>query len=88
MADPRMNLKKYDYAQSSASSFEVKLDGQDHRFHCGFKEKKRNLTVNAGTGGSVFPSGTHSYQVENAINITATRILGTDFPVGRLQVVM
>ena len=76
---PANEPQKYDYAQSSASSFEVKLDGQDHRFHCGFKEKKRNLTVNAGTGGSVFPSGTHSYQVENAINITATPNTGYRF---------
>ncbi|WP_240052321.1 InlB B-repeat-containing protein [Bacteroides eggerthii] len=76
---PANEPQKYDYAQSSASSFEVKLDGQDHRFHCGFKEKKRNLTVNAGTGGSVFPSGTNSYQVENAINITATPNTGYRF---------
>ena len=76
---PANEPQKYDYAQSSASSFEVKLDGQDHRFHCGFKEKKRNLTVNAGSGGSVSPSGTNSYQVENAINITATPNTGYRF---------
>ena len=67
------------YAQSSASSFEVSLGGQDHTFHCGFKEKKRDLTVNAGPGGSVSPSGTNSYQVENAINITATPNTGYKF---------
>lgn len=76
---PTNEPQKYDYAQSSASSFEVSLGGQDHTFHCGFKEKKRNLTVNADSGGSVSPSGTNSYQVENAINITATPNTGYRF---------
>lgn len=76
---PTNEPQKYDYAQSSASSFEVSLGGQDHTFHCGFKEKKRDLTVNAGPGGSVSPSGTNSYQVENAINITATPNTGYKF---------
>lgn len=76
---PTNEPQKYDYAQSSTSSFEVSLGGQDHTFHCGFKEKKRDLTVNAGSGGSVSPSGTNSYQVENAINITATPNTGYRF---------
>lgn len=37
------------------------------------------MTVNAGSGGSVSPSGTNSYQVENAINITATPNTGYKF---------
>ena len=37
------------------------------------------MTVNAGSGGSVSPSGTNSYQVENAINITATPNTGYRF---------
>ena len=76
---PANEPQKYDYAQSSASSFEVSLGGQDHTFHCGFKEKRRDLTVNAGPGGSVSPSGTNSYQVENAINITAIPNTGYKF---------
>lgn len=76
---PSSEPKKYDYVQSGTSVFDVDLSGQDHTFHCGFKEKKRNLTVNAGSGGSVSPSGTNSYQVENAINITATPNTGYKF---------
>ena len=76
---PSSEPKKYDYVQSGTSVFDVDLSGQDHTFHCGFKEKKRSLTVNAGSGGSVSPSGTNSYQVENAINITATPNTGYKF---------
>lgn len=76
---PADEPQRYDYAQSSASLFNVRLNGQDHTFHCGFKEKKRELTVNAGTGGSVSPSGTSSYRVEKAISITATPGSGYEF---------
>ena len=69
---PENELHRYDYAQSGSSTFTVPLGGQDHKFRCGFKEKKRDLTVNAGTGGSVSPSGTNSYRVEKPISITAT----------------
>ncbi|MFR5896917.1 MAG: InlB B-repeat-containing protein [Phocaeicola massiliensis] len=55
------------------------LGGQDHTFHCGFKEKKRTLTVNAGSGGKVTPSGTKEYQVEKPISITATPNSGYEF---------
>ena len=87
---PENELHRYDYAQSGSSTFDVKLKGEDHTFRCGFKEKKRNLTVNTGTGGSVSPAGTNSYRVEKAISITATptRIAGTNLPVGRSQRVM
>ncbi|WP_409013166.1 InlB B-repeat-containing protein, partial [Bacteroides fragilis] len=76
---PENEPQKYDYAQNSTSEFEVDLGGQDHKFRCGFKEKKRELTVNAGTGGSVSPSGTNSYRVEKAISITATPNGGYEF---------
>lgn len=76
---PENQPKKYDYAQSGTSAFNVYLEGQDHTFHCGFKEKKRDLTVNAGTGGSVSPSGTNSYRVEKPISITATPESGYEF---------
>ena len=76
---PTNEPKKYDYSQSGTSLFEVDLGGQDHTFHCGFKEKKRNLTVNAGTGGSVSPSGTNSYRVKKPIDITATPDNGYEF---------
>lgn len=36
---PANQPKKYDYAQSGTSEFDVDLGGQDHTFHCGFKEK-------------------------------------------------
>lgn len=76
---PENQPKKYDYAQSGTSAFNVDLGGQDHTFHCGFKEKKRELTVNAGTGGSVSPSGTNRYRVEKPISITATPNGGYEF---------
>ncbi|WP_250716501.1 InlB B-repeat-containing protein [Bacteroides fragilis] len=76
---PENEPQKYDYAQSGSSTFTVPLGGQDHRFRCGFKEKKRELTVNAGTGGSVSPSGTNSYRVEKPISITATPNSGYEF---------
>ena len=55
---PANQPKKYDYAQSGTSEFDVDLGGQDHTFHCGFKEKKRTLTINAGEGGTTNPKGT------------------------------
>lgn len=76
---PENQPKKYDYTQSGTSAFNVYLEGQDHTFHCGFKEKKRDLIVNAGTGGSVSPSGTNSYRVEKPISITATPESGYEF---------
>lgn len=69
---PANQPKKYDYAQSGTSEFDVDLGGQDHTFHCGFKEKKRTLTINAGEGGTTNPKGTREYQVEKPISITAT----------------
>ena len=69
---PANQPKKYDYAQSGTSEFDVDLGGQDHTFHCGFKEKKRTLTINAGEGGTTNPKGTMEYQVEKPISITAT----------------
>jgi len=76
---PENEPQKYNYTQAGTSTFKVPLGGQDHTFHCGFKEKKRELTVNAGTGGSVSPSGTNSYRVEKAISITATPGSGYEF---------
>ena len=76
---PENELHRYDYAQSGSSTFTVPLGGQDHKFRCGFKEKKRDLTVNAGIGGSVSPSGTNSYRVEKPINITANPNNGYKF---------
>ena len=76
---PANEPQRYDYAQSRTSTFDVKLRGEDHTFRCGFKEKKRNLTVNAGTGGSVSPAGTNSYRVEKPINVTANPNNGYKF---------
>lgn len=76
---PESDPNRYDYAQNQTSAFKVDLRGEDHKFRCGFKEKKRELTVNAGTGGSVSPSGTNSYRVEKPISITATPNSGYEF---------
>ena len=72
---PANQPKKYDYAQSGTSEFDVDLGGQDHTFHCGFKEKKRTLTINAGEGGPTNPTGTREYQVETPISSTTTATL-------------
>ena len=76
---PANQPKKYDYAQSGVSEFDVDLGGQDHTFHCGFKEKKRTLTINAGEGGTTAPKGTKEYQVEKPITIMATPKSGYEF---------
>lgn len=74
---PESEPKKYDYSTSGETSFQVKLNGADHYFKCGFKEKKRTLTVNAGTGGTATGSGT--YQCDTPITITATPESGYEF---------
>lgn len=74
---PESEPKKYDNANSGASSFKVDIDGQDHLFHVGFKEKKRTLTVNAGAGGTATGSGT--YQCDTPITIKATPESGYEF---------
>ena len=76
---PESEPKKYDNANSGASSFKVDIDGQDHLFHVGFKKKERTLTINAGSGGSVTPSGKDIYQVNKPITITATAKPGYKF---------
>ena len=70
---PSSEPKRYDYSQSGESEFKVPLGGQNHTFHCGFKEKKRTLTINAGEGGTTAPEGTREYQVEKSITIMATQ---------------
>lgn len=74
---PESEPKKYDNANSGASIFDVDIDGQDHLFHVGFKEKKRTLTVNAGAGGTATGSGT--YQCDTPITIKATPESGYEF---------
>lgn len=76
---PESEPKKYDYANSGASSFKVDIDAQDHLFHVGFKKKERTLTINAESGGSVTPSGKDIYQVNKPITITATAKPGYKF---------
>lgn len=76
---PESEPKKYDNANSGASSFKVDIDGQDHLFHVGFKKKERTLTINAESGGSVTPSGKDIYQVNKPITITATAKPGYKF---------
>lgn len=76
---PESEPKKYDNANSGASSFNVDIDGQDHLFHVGFKKKERTLTINAESGGSVTPSGKDIYQVNKPITITATAKPGYKF---------
>lgn len=74
---PESEPKKYDNANGGASTFDVSIDGQDHLFHVGFKEKTRTLTVNAASGGSATGSGT--YKCDTPVQITATPQSGYTF---------
>ena len=74
---PESDPKKYDYITSGETTFNVALNGADHYFKCGFKEKKRTLTVNAGTGGTATGGGT--YQCDTPISITASPNSGYEF---------
>lgn len=74
---PKTEPKKYDNANTGISSFKVEIGGQDHLFHVGFKEKTRELTVNAGTGGSASGGGT--YKCDTPVPITATPQSGYTF---------
>lgn len=74
---PESEPKKYDYSTSGKTNFLVDLAGSDHYFKCGFKEKKRTLTVNAGTGGTATGGGT--YQCDKPIPIKASPKSGYTF---------
>lgn len=76
---PDSEPKKYDYANGGATSFDVPINGQDHLFHVGFKEKTGTLTINAGTGGTVSPSGQVAIQREVPFSIKATPNSGYEF---------
>lgn len=76
---PDSEPKKYDNAQGGASSFKVEIGGQDHLFHVGFKKKTGSLTINAGTGGKVSPSGQQEIQREVPFSIKAIPDNGYEF---------
>jgi hypothetical protein len=76
---PDSEPKKYDNANGGESSFKVQIGGQDHLFHVGFKEKTGTLTINAGTGGTVSPSGQVAIQREVPFSIKATPNSGYEF---------
>ena len=76
---PDSQPKKYDYANGGASTFDVSIEGQDHLFHVGFKKKTGTLTINAGTGGKVSPSGQVAIQREVPFSIKAIPDNGYEF---------
>lgn len=76
---PDSEPKKYDNANGGATSFDVPINGQDHLFHVGFKEKTGTLTINAGTGGKVSPSGQVAIQREVPFSIKAIPDNGYEF---------
>ena len=70
----------YNYTGSGSSvSYQVFLNGKDHKFKCKFKEKKRTLTLTANptSGGTVTGGGT--YKVKTNIPITAVAKSGYTF---------
>ena len=76
---PASDPDKYTTSSTAATTYNVRIGGEDHTFHLKFKEKKRKVTINAGTGGSVKPSGRADYKVMKAHNITATPNSGYEF---------
>lgn len=76
---PASDPDKYTTSSTAATTYKVGINGQDHTFHLKFKEKKREVTINAGTGGRVNPSGPADYKVMKAHNITATPNSGYEF---------
>ena len=76
---PASDPDKYTTSSTAATTYDVSIGGEDHTFHLKFKEKKRKVTINAGTGGRVNPSGTADYKVMKAHNITATPNSGYEF---------
>lgn len=76
---PDSQPKKYDNANGGASTFDVSIEGQDHLFHVGFKKKTGTLTINAGTGGKVSPSGQVAIQREVPFSIKAIPDNGYEF---------
>lgn len=80
---PSDEPQKYNYTGSGSSvSYQVFLNGKDHKFKCKFKEKKRTLTLTANptSGGTVTGGGT--YKVKTNIPITAVANPDTHFPDG------
>ena len=76
---PASEPQKYNTTSTAATTYDVPIGGEDHTFHLKFKEKKRKVTINAGTGGRVNPSGSADYKVQKAHNITATPNSGYEF---------
>lgn len=76
---PASEPQKYNTTSTAATTYDVPIGGEDHTFHLKFKEKKREVTINAGTGGRVNPSGPADYKVMKAHNITATPNSGYEF---------
>ena len=77
---PSDEPQKYNYTGSGSSvSYQVYLNGKDHKFKCKFKEKKRTLTLTANptSGGTVTGGGT--YKVKTNIPITAVAKSGYTF---------
>lgn len=77
---PSDEPQKYNYTGSGSSvSYQVFLNGKDHKFKCKFKEKKRTLTLTANptSGGTVTGGGT--YKVKTNIPITAVAKSGYTF---------
>ena len=76
---PQSAPRLYDYERTRKSSFEVRMSDGDHFFEVRFKEKKRFVTIAAGPGGSVTPSGTGEYRADTPHRITATPDKGYEF---------
>ena len=76
---PASEPQKYNTTSTVATTYDVPIGGEDHTFHLKFKEKKRDVIIDAGTGGSVSPSGHQTWKVEQGHQITATPNSGYEF---------
>lgn len=76
---PASDPDKYTTSSTAATTYDVRIGGEDHTFHLKFKEKKRDVIIDAGAGGSVSPSGRQTWKVEQGHQITATPNSGYEF---------
>lgn len=74
------DLYTYNHTEhKKTASFKVDMTLGDNQFEVSFKKNMKQVTISAGTGGTVTPSGTIERQAEKAHSITATPNSGYTF---------
>lgn len=74
------DLYTYNHTEhKKTATFDVDMTPGDNQFEVSFKKNMKQVTISAGTGGTVTPSGTIERQAEKAHSITATPNSGYTF---------